>query len=242
MGNLILNADLGEGEDPTYSRKFIQYIDAANIACGGHAGDQDSIKLCLEACLASDTLPGAHPGTPGHFGRGPGLPSMDEFSQLLESQWLDITQIADTIGTSLHHIKLHGSLYMAIEHSESLTQAYLDFLGQIKPTPVVFALAGGQFIRQARTAGFTVWGEIFADRHYQADGTLRSRENKDALISDPTTIGKRVRHWIEHGKLLSVDGSPVALNGDTLCIHSDIPNAISTAQHLHRLLSRLREQ
>ncbi|MEM1158776.1 MAG: LamB/YcsF family protein [Verrucomicrobiota bacterium] len=237
MGKVILNVDLGEGETSDQSVAFIQCVGAANIACGGHAGNDESMKQCLDACIANGTFAGAHPGTSGNFGRDHALPTADEFSQLLETQWQRITHIADLLGVSLHHIKLHGQLYMAVEHSETLANAYLCFLRQLTPTPVIFSLAEGKFHKLAEAAGLPVWGELFADRQYEADATLRARQNPDALIHHTEDIERRVSQWLDHGKILAMDNSPITLKAETICLHSDTPNALATARRLQQLLS-----
>jgi|GEM_PF-494309 len=241
MGKIVLNADLGEGETSSHSAEFIQCVGAANIACGGHAGDDESIRHCLEACIASDTLPGAHPGIAANFGRNDELPSPDEFSKLLESQWSTISQIADSLGISLHHIKLHGSLYMAVERAQDLADVYLNFLNQLSPCPVIFSLTQGSFQQQCQRAGLQVWGELFADREYESDATLRSRKHSDALIHDTNLIEKRVLHWLEHGEILSSDSTLISLEAKTICLHSDTPSALITARRLQQLLSCVRK-
>ncbi|MEM6883602.1 MAG: 5-oxoprolinase subunit PxpA [Verrucomicrobiota bacterium] len=242
MEQVILNIDLGEGEPHTESVHFIECIDAANIACGGHAGTQESMKICMEACLAYQTLPGAHPGLPSHFGRGYALPSGDELYALLETQWTALSSIAESLGTSLHHIKLHGSLYMAVEQSEELSATYLKFLNTLTPKPVVFALAEGHFQQIARSTGITVWGELFGDRHYEPDGSLRARNQSDALILDPGIIESRLKHWLSQGAVQTVDSSWKSLNARTICLHSDTPNALATARRVQALLAGMRKQ
>ncbi len=239
MDQVILNVDLGEGEAPQTSNELIKLIGAANIACGGHAGSTESMKHCLDACLQYHTLPGAHPGIAGGFGRGEALPTPQELTNLLESQWARLENIADAAGTSLHHIKLHGSLYMAVESDSNLADAYLRFLSQLSPAPVVFCLAGGTFSLRAKNSGLEVWPEIFADRHYQPDGSLRSRSHPNALITDPIIIEQRLQHWLDTGHIKTWNADLIELPGKTICLHSDTPQAMQNVHRVHHLLAQL---
>jgi UPF0271 protein len=236
---VILNADLGEGEKPEKTARLIQLIGAANIACGGHAGSLESMQHCLQCCRDFGTLPGAHPGMPAEFGRGTTLPQPADFMALLTEQWSRLHRLAVEEGLSLHHIKLHGSLYLAVEHHPDLAETYLKFLSSLSPSPVVFCLAAGSFASQARAAGLNVWEEVFCDRHYEADKSLRSRKHPDSLLCDPDAIEARIRGWLESGNLFSISHEPLALAGQTLCLHSDSDHALETAERLHALLAKI---
>lgn len=242
MDTVILNVDLGEGESPAHSTELIKCIDAANIACGGHAGSDASMRLCLQLCLQYNTLPGAHPGIPGEFGRGTTLPTPKELSVLLTTQWRRLNQIAESQGISLHHIKLHGSLYMAVETQPELAEAYLHFLASLNPLPVIFALAEGTFLKHASENGFTVWGELFGDRNYEPNGSLRARSHSDSLIIESNEIENRIARWIDQGKIECIDKNTVPLSARTICLHSDTPNALATAKRIQLLLSDMRKQ
>lgn len=237
MADVILNADLGEGEPIERSVQLIQVIGAANIACGGHAGTDESMRACLLACREHETLPGAHPGMDSGFGRTQNLPSPGKFRELLKHQWTRISQIAQSENITLHHIKLHGTLYMAVEQEAHLAEVFLHFLKSLICPPIVFTLAGGSFHQRAKSAGLTVWGEMFADRQYESDGSLRARSHPDALIHETELIVQRISHWLKTGTIDSWDHSPIQLKARTCCIHADTQNALVTARKLNALLS-----
>jgi len=236
MANIILNADLGEGEDYQLTRRLMTVIGAANIATGGHAGSKKSIRQCLEACAAHGVKPGAHPGMPDQFGRSRTWPQPDAFSDLLETQWRLMEESADEMEIPVHHIKLHGSLYTAVEQSPRLAERYLEFLKSRSRPLVVICLSGGGFARSARAEGLPVWEELFADRALEDDGLLTPRSHPDALITDVPGAVERFRQWKQAGILHSRTGVMLERSAQTWCVHSDTPEALELATRLRQVL------
>ena len=236
MESITLNADLGEGEPVSLTEKMIQTIDAANIACGGHAGNEDSMLYCLKLCNHYNTLPGAPPGIAGAFGRGEDLPHAQDFLKLLQGQWETIDQIAKSLGIPLHHIKLHGSLYLAVERNQELADVYLSFVKSLPSPPTIFCLAGGALADSARALQLMVWEEGFPDRHYLDNGFLAPRSQTDASITNPQEIKCRTEAWIKTGILESITGKPLFPKPRTLCLHTDHPCSMETAMLLRELL------
>jgi UPF0271 protein len=237
MADLVLNCDLGEGEPPEETETLLRCIGAANIACGGHAGDAATLRRCLGLCRDHGVFPGAHPGLSGAFGRGgaEGL-APDGLKALLAEQLARFDAEAAGAGLALHHVKLHGSLYHAVETDAGLADAYLEILLARPERPVVFSLAGGAFAARAREAGLEVWEEAFADRAYAGDGTLLPRTHPAALITDPYLILARLELLVKKGEILTHSGAFLPCAARTLCVHGDTPGV----PELFRVLAEAR--
>lgn len=225
-----INCDLGEGEPLSRTRALLRQVTSANIACGGHAGTDQSMRKCLQLCGEFGVRAGAHPGYADreNFGRRECALSEEEFTTLLAQQLGALSLIAKAEGVKLHHIKLHGALYHAVEKSPELTRAYVAFLQEYAPRLIVVALAGGALVQAARAAGLKAWGEIFAERGYTSAGGLIPRTEPGALIDSVPTIRARLNHWQQYGTFPNTD----ALDGQTICIHSDSPGALRIAKLL----------
>jgi UPF0271 protein len=224
-----LNADLGEGEAPGHTIGLIQCIDAANIACGVHAGDGKSIVFCIEQALLHQVKIGAHPGLPGSKGRGTCSLSSSELRRLLDDQVLPFVRRVDAAGATMHHIKLHGALYHATDRDPTLAQCYLDWCREHIPTARIIARSGGVTADLATQQHIHCWHECFLDRSYESDGTLRDRSHVDALIHDIHALQDRLREWSHHGILRACDGTILSLPCDTFCLHSDSPASLMFA-------------
>ncbi|MEM9400339.1 MAG: LamB/YcsF family protein [Verrucomicrobiota bacterium] len=233
--DIILNCDLGEHEKPARTEELMRCIGAANIACGGHAGDADSMRHCLRLCRKYGVLAGAHPGMAAEGGRGDVLLTSKKLLSLLQEQVECLAGLAEEESVSLHHIKLHGSLYHAVEKDEKLAHTYIKFLKSRQLPLTVFSLAQGAFCNLARSNGLKVWEEAFADRAYEDDGSLRSRKFQDAVISDKEQVVARVAQWLKTGCMQSNTGHAIQLKARTLCIHSDSPDALALLKALARL-------
>ena len=214
MSEILVNCDLGEWEPPEMTQQLMSLIDAANIACGGHAGTRESMENCVQWAREREVRIGAHPGIDGAKGRGGLLPTPKEFRELLEKQCGGLAEIAG----GLHHVKLHGSLYHAVEKVPELSEVYLDYL--LENQWAVFSLAGGEFSREADRGGLTVFEEVFADRGYQEDGSLIPRGQPGDLVSDPREALEKVKLWRGEGRRL------------TVCVHSDSPGVLPMLEAL----------
>ncbi len=258
MGRLLLNCDLGENESVEQTDALMQCVEAANIGCGVHAGSLEKTRETLERATHYGVKVGAHPGIAVAGGRGTALPTPAEFDQLLTEQLGAFFEAAGAVGASVHHIKLHGSLYSAVESDSELARVYLAQLNAwskragLKPLPSgkqmtsplqgrssesgvkVFALSGGAFAQRATEAGIAVVPELFADRGYLATGALVPRSQEGALIHSVEAAVERMRRWSTTGMMPTVDGEAIPLAGETLCVHSDSPQALELLQALHR--------
>jgi UPF0271 protein len=236
MDRVILNCDLGENEPREVTARLMQTVHAANIACGGHAGGTATMKYCLTLCRDFGVLPGAHPGMAGEFGRGTTLPEPTDFHSMLRHQVRTFSELADEAGLSIHHIKLHGALYHAVEKSDVLAAAYLDFVLSLPVRPAVFCMAGGLFSRRARNAGLDVRDELFLDRQYLDPHLLAPRSDPEAVLDDADMIVDRLRGWLDTGTIAAQDGRALNISAQTLCLHGDAAASREAARQIRAIL------
>lgn len=238
--SLDLNCDLGEGEPLARTRGLMRWITSANIACGGHAGDARTMRAAVRLAREFKVNIGAHPGpwSRSDKGRGKLRITPDELELLLLQQVGALKEIAGKAGASLHHLKLHGSLYHAVENDLNLARRYVAVVRQHWPELIIFGQAnGGRVIAEATRAGVSNWPEAFADRAYDRSGRLVPRSLPGAVLSDVPQITSRVKMLTARGQLLANDGKLLAMKPRTLCVHADSPNAIILVRRLARLLA-----
>lgn len=231
MVPLILNCDLGEDEPLEQTARLVALVGAASICCGVHAGSLEKTRASIALAHEAGVWIGAHPGLPGQGGRGAVWPSVQEFLHLLETQLASFQTCARSLGASTSYLKLHGTLYHAVEADPDLATAYIEFLRQQSPLLAVFARAGGPFAKAAESVGLRVIHEAFADRAYLKDGSLLPRSEANAVLNASAAL-ERFKKWIEQGSMPAGSGRGFPLRADTLCVHSDSPDAI----HLLELL------
>lgn len=227
---LDLNCDLGEGESPARTRALMRLITSANVACGGHAGGVRSMQRCVRLALQYSVRLGAHPGWADGFGRGEMRPTAEALELLVVQQVSSLMTVAQGLGATLHHVKLHGSLYHAAESDPVLARALVRTMHRWFPRVRLYALAGGQVVCRARDTGVPVWEEGFMDRGYRDDGTLVPRGIPGALISDVRQVQQRLVDVRNGLGIETVSGGRLALWPQTWCVHSDTPGAVGIAR------------
>lgn len=239
---LDLNCDLGEGESPERTLALLGLVDSANIATGGHAGDEDSMRRCLAGSRRFGVHAGAHPGLPSRadFGRGsPASVSARDLQALLSDQVARFAGLAAELNVPFHHLKLHGALYHAVESSPALARACLEFVGRTWPGLLVYARAGGAVqAASAQVPAVTIWPEGFLDRGYADDGTLVPRGAPGSILHNPEAIRQRLRDLRDRGGLRTATGRWLPLQPRTLCIHGDSPRAIECLREIRNELPR----
>jgi 5-oxoprolinase (ATP-hydrolysing) subunit A len=233
-----LNCDLGEGEPWARTRALLRQITSANVACGGHAGDALTMEGVVVEAKALGVRLGAHPGVPGAFGRGEVTLSPGQLQTLVLQQVGALDLLARRHGSRLHHIKLHGALYHAVENDKALGRAYVEAVTRWFPKVKIYARAGGLILTLAREAGVAAWAEGFIDRAYCANGQLVPRNQDGALLTRSREITERLREWRQTGGWKSLEGSWVAVPAQTLCLHGDTPGAMALARALRREMDR----
>ena len=220
--SIDINCDLGEGEPLARTRALMRLVTSANVACGGHAGDVRSMEACVAMARTFKTKLGAHPGLfdRDNFGRKALPISGEELELLLVQQVGGLEKVASLHRVPLHHIKLHGGLYHAVEKNSVLARRYLTVVRRYWPGVKVCALANGTVERVGRGGSVEVRGEAFADRAYAVDGTLVPRGQPGAILTSAAEVMKQVERMIGRSGV------------NTICIHSDTPNAVRLAKQV----------
>jgi len=233
-----LNADLGEGCGD--DRALLQLVTSANIACGFHAGDAQTMRQCVRWALEYGVAIGAHPGFPDreNFGRTRmQLPVDTVYAQTLY-QIGALQAIARSEGGRVTHVKPHGMLYNQAAQEPALAAAIAQAVKAADPQLMLVGLAGSESIRAAQALGLTTREEVFADRGYQADGSLVPRSQPGALIeSDEQAIAQTLT-MVQEGKVRAVSGEWVSVNADTVCLHGDGAHALAFARRLREAFAR----
>jgi 5-oxoprolinase (ATP-hydrolysing) subunit A len=230
MKCIDLNCDMGELPEAIADgtqETLMASLTSVNIACGGHAGDAQTMKTTVEQALRWKLALGAHPGYPdrANFGRLELDLPPEAIADSVFQQVRALADLAAEYGARLVHVKPHGALYnQAVRHRE-LAEAIAQGVARWSRDAVLMGLAESPMLDVFREAGFTVAAEAFADRRYEPDGTLRSRKFQDALIRDPAEAGRQALSIVERGTLTAYDGTEIALDAQTICIHGDTPGA-----------------
>ncbi len=223
-----LNADVGEGWDDTL---IFPYVDRVSIACGGHAGDEASMRKALRLARDVGVLAGAHPGYPDRedFGRRLVMAQPGEVHRWVAEQTRALMRLAEQEGTRLFHVKPHGALYNRAAQDKAtgaeLIAALLDLGGM-----ALVCLSGSPLVGWARNAGLVVLEEAFADRRYLADGRLAPRSQPGGVIDDPETAATQARLVASGEAITTLDGGRLMVRADTLCLHGDRQNAVEFAR------------
>ncbi len=241
MKTIDLNCDMGEGfgawemgEDAA----LLDYASSANIACGFHAGDPGTMHRTVKLAIEKGVAVGAHPSLPDlqGFGRRRMNVSAQEVYDMVLYQIGAMDGFAIACGGRLAHVKAHGALYNMAARDFSLAQAIAKAVRDFNDSLILFGLSGSELIRAGETAGLKTASEVFADRSYEADGSLTPRTQAGATIGDVDAAIARVRRMIREGKVRSRQGEDVEVRADTLCIHGDEPGAVEFARCIRAAL------
>ncbi|HTQ62417.1 MAG TPA: 5-oxoprolinase subunit PxpA [Candidatus Solibacter sp.] len=242
-GNLRidLNCDMGELPEAIVDgtqEALMRSVTSVNVACGGHAGDAETMRLTIEQALRAGVAIGAHPGYADrqNFGRLELKISPKEVAESVFQQVRALAEIATTCGAKIVHVKPHGALYNQAVKNRDLAAAIAQGVARWSPEVVLVGLAGSTMLGVFRDAGFAVAAEAFADRRYEPDGTLRSRKFDDALIREPAEAAKQSLGMVQRGFVTASDGREVSVAAQTICIHGDTPGAARIAAEVARTL------
>ncbi len=236
-----LNCDMGELPEAIADgtqEALMRSITSVNIACGGHAGDEQTMKTTIEQALRWKLAIGAHPGYAdrANFGRLELDVPPKEIAASVFDQVRALAEIAGRCGARLIHVKPHGALYNQAARDRGIAQAIAAGVARWNREVVLVGLAGSPMLDVFRGAGFAIAPEAFADRRYEPEGTLRSRKFADALIRDPAEGGWQALRIVERGAVIAWDGTEVSVDAQTLCIHGDTPGAPEIAATVARIL------
>jgi UPF0271 protein len=207
-------------------------VSSANIACGYHAGDHNTIASTAATAVREGVSIGAHPGLPdrANFGRMVVEMAPEEVSRLTLYQLGGIAAIVKSVGGRLGHVKPHGALYHMAERDEGIASAFVEAVATFDPSLVVFGLSGGRLAAMAERRGLAAKHEVFADRGYLGDGSLAPRTREGSVIHDGAVAADRIAGLLKQGTLPSMEGSALRLRCDTLCLHGDSPDAARFAR------------
>ena len=237
MPSIDLNADVGEsygrwslGDDAGVMRS----VTSASVACGYHAGDPGVMRTTVRAARAAGVAVGAHPGFPDlvGFGRRNMNATPQEVEDFVLYQVGALAAVAAAEGVRLRHVKPHGALYNMAARDRTLAAAIASSVAAFDRTLILFALPGSELLRAGEDAGLTIAAEGFADRAYQADGTLMPRERAGALVRDPDEVVLRAVRMARDGVVSAADGTDVVVRVSTICVHGDTPGAPELARRI----------
>ena len=231
---LNINCDLGEGLNNEHI--IMPLINSCNIACGGHAGDSGSMIECVEISIKNNVKIGAHPSYPDkiNFGRKKIDISPSELSYTIISQIESLETIADSYGLELNHIKAHGALYNQMITDVELSNLYLDTIKDFKKKSLLYIPYKSEIEKIALKKGFSIIYEVFGDRNYNDDLSLVSRNNENALISDPESVVNHIKTIKDTGNVKTINGNYKKIKFDTICVHSDTNNSIEILKKINQ--------
>lgn len=241
VASIDLNSDLGEAFGPWRMGddvSMLSIVTSANIACGFHAGDPLGILLALREAAKRGVTVGAHVGYRDLVGFG--RRNMDLSSEELVADTIyqigALKGLAAAAGIEVRYVKPHGALYNTIAYDARQAGDVIEGIKAIDPSLFLVALAGAPIVEQARSAGLTVVCEAFADRAYNADGSLVSRRLPNSVIHDPRVIAERMLRMVTTGRISAIDGTEIVLDAGTICVHGDTPMAVGIARMLREAL------
>jgi len=227
-----LNADLGEGCDN--DQALLQLVSSANIACGFHAGDAQTMLQSVRWALQYGVAIGAHPSFPDreNFGRtAMQLPPETVYAQVVY-QLGALAAIARAEGGKMVHVKPHGMLYNQAATDPALADAIARAVHSVDPALKLVGLASSELIRAGARLGLATSQEVFADRRYQSSGNLVPRSQPDALIESDELALQQTLMMVQQQKVVSREGVAVPVQADTVCLHGDGEHALAFARSL----------
>ena len=242
-----INCDLGEKSkhhsdenDP----KLLEIVNSANVACGYHAGDEDSMNQVVKICKKNGVSIGAHPSfnDPENFGRKRLNLSSDEINKLLIDQYEILQNIAEKHGEIVTHIKPHGALNNMACKDPELAQVIVSYVKQHYPELIILAPVLSELAKASQDAGLVTALEVFADRTYEDDGTLTPRSIEGSLITDPSQASDHVKKMIEEKSIISRSGKRLPTTFHSICLHSDTPNSVEISNQICILLHSMEVQ
>ncbi len=236
MLTVDLNCDVGEGCG--HDAELLRLVSSANIACGYHAGDEETMRKTVELALENGVAIGAHPGYPDreNFGRVARDLTASDIIRIVTDQINALAEIVSAAGSKLTHIKPHGALYNQSARDPVLASVIARAIADLDDKLVLFGLSGSHSISEAEKIGLRTASEVFADRTYQSDGSLTPRTDPKALIKDQETASTQVLDMIKYGRVRSVDAIMIPIIAQTVCIHGDGENAVNFARAINRSL------
>ncbi|MDR3493947.1 MAG: LamB/YcsF family protein [Ancalomicrobiaceae bacterium] len=241
MRSIDLNSDLGEAYGPWRmgdDTAMLGVVTSANLACGGHAGDPETMFRTLSEAKRRGVVIGAHPGYADKEGFGRRIIRMSpgEIGRMLAAQIGALMGVAALAGAEVRYVKPHGALANLAAASDDVAKGIVGAIRAVSPDLAILAISGTALETAAREADAEVYSEIFADRSYLSNGQLAPRGRPGAVITEPQAAVSRLIDYLNSGLMPVVDGEPIALGADSVCVHGDSSGAVEMARLIHARL------
>jgi len=233
--SIDLNSDLGEGFGPWPmgdDEAMLSLVSSANIACGGHAGDPETMYRTLSVAHQNGVIVGAHPGYNDRegFGRRVIPMSVDEIGRMVASQIGALQAVASLVEVPVRYVKPHGALANLAARDGSVAHGVVSAVQAIDENLAILAISGTELEHVARSAGAQVFSEVFVDRAYQPNGQLVPRGETGAMIENPQEATDRLLAFLETGMMPVIHGDPIPLEAHSMCVHGDSDGAVAMAR------------
>lgn len=243
MRMIDLNSDLGEGYGPWTmgdDAALLGVVTSANIACGGHAGDPETMFRTLSEARRRGVCVGAHPGYADRTGFGRRVIPMAaaEIGRMVAAQVGALAGVAALAGAELRYVKPHGALANLAAEDRVVAGAIAAAVAALPGRLAILAISGTDLENAARAAGLPVFSEIFADRAYLPDGRLVPRSRPGAVLHDATEAADRLIGFLQSGRMPVLGGDPIPLAADSICVHGDTAGALDMARVIRDRLER----
>ena len=238
-----INCDMGElthlSEDGTY-HLLMDHVTSINLACGGHAGNTFMMTELSKCAIIKNVRIGAHPGYPDpeHFGRAVMKMDPGELTKTILEQIRRLSEIVAAENGDLSHVKPHGALYNQATKDRAISNSIGTAVLEFDPNLIMVGLSGSVMLLVWQKMGLQVMGEAFADRTYESDGSLRNRQLDLALITNPEKAALQAQMITDEGRVISFDGTEININAQTICVHSDTPNALEIAIKVNKRMNK----
>jgi len=241
--SMDINSDLGESEESLANGtdfELMRYITSANVACGGHAGDDQTMRETVRNARQLNVAVGAHPGYPdrANFGRIESPMSSAEIEASVRDQIAALAEVAAPLGVRLVHCKPHGALYHAANKSTEVAAAIGRAVLESDEQLIMVGQAGSSTLTLWESMGLSVAAEAFADRAYEPDGILRKRTLPGALLDTPEKAARQAVNVATRQIAVATDGSNLKVAAGTICIHSDTPGSVAIARAVNEALKK----
>jgi len=236
-----LNCDLGEwrsDDGPDLDKVIMPYISSCNIACGGHIGNEISMRWTVILAKKNKVKVGAHPSYPDRSGFGRRVMNMntDELKNTVKNQILSLKEIAEAEGVNLHHVKPHGALYNASSKDKEVAKAVAEAIKELGLNVLVYGQSGSEFEKAVKENGLRFCTEVFADRAYEDDLKLRSRDLDGAVLQKKEDVLTQIFEMVIEGKVTTFSGNELPIQAETICLHSDTKGSRELAKNIHQFL------
>ncbi|MGZ3950534.1 MAG: 5-oxoprolinase subunit PxpA [Flavisolibacter sp.] len=233
-----LNCDMGEGIGN--DEAIMPFVTSANISCGFHGGNGDTIRHTMALALKYGVHIGAHPSFRDreYFGRKEMHLGHDKLYAIVLEQLIKMDLIAKEKGAMLHHVKPHGALYNMAARDAGIASTIVQAITDFNEDLILYGLSGSHLVSEGKAAGLKTYSEVFADRTYQDDGSLTPRLEPGALIEDDEECIQQVLQMINLKTVKTKNGKTIPIVADTICIHGDGKRALSFAKKIHEALKQ----